>query len=245
MKYTETVQSDRAFFSSFLLNYFFIFPIFKHGSCAHIILSSENHITFLYMLITLSLEFTCEGILLHCPSFYGLHCLWLFVCILGFITWLLLHCRFIEYLSCFLTHVLFHYKCRSWQNFFCRIHTGPLILNPPVLFPRCIHHLLAAFLPDPRAEGPLQELLYFALTVQCRHLAGIPQQRCQPHHLHYLQHWVSKSLHQDLALLRGTEMQSVPCQGKIRWREWVKGEGKYDQVSIHRKRGVRKWKIKD
>ncbi|XP_037308640.2 dopamine receptor D2 like isoform X1 [Pungitius pungitius] len=69
--------------------------------------------------------------------------------------------------------------------------------------PRRVHHLLAAVLPHPRAEGPLQQLLHHALTVQRCHLAGVPQQRRQPRHLHHLQHRVSQSLHQDPALLRG------------------------------------------
>lgn len=53
---------------------------------------------------------------------------------------------------------------------------------------RCVHHLLAALLPDPRAESSLQELLYLTLAVQRCHLAGIPQQCRQPCHLHHFQH---------------------------------------------------------
>ncbi|CAB1333498.1 unnamed protein product, partial [Coregonus sp. 'balchen'] len=49
--------------------------------------------------------------------------------------------------------------------------------------------------------GPLWQLLYLALPVQCCHLAGLPQQCRQPRHLHHLQHRVPQGLHQDPKLL--------------------------------------------
>lgn len=56
------------------------------------------------------------------------------------------------------------------------------------LINRRFHHLLAAVLPDSRAESPLHQLLHLPFSVQRRHLAGIPQQCCESRHLHDIQH---------------------------------------------------------
>lgn len=127
--------------------------------------------------------------------------------------------------------------------------THPLIQTLSLL-PRCVHHLLAAFLPDPRSEGPLQELLYLAITVQRCHVAGLPQQRSQPCHLHDFQHWVSQSLHQDPALLRAGKMTHVNCQEKkmcdvglrseVRMSRGKSKDKEVETVLIKRKVGIRK-----
>ncbi|XP_061632764.1 dopamine receptor D2 like isoform X4 [Phyllopteryx taeniolatus] len=75
---------------------------------------------------------------------------------------------------------------------------------------RCVHHLLAAFLPDARSEGSLRQLLHLAVAVQHRHMAGLPQQRRQPHHLHHLQRGVPQGLHQNPPLLTAHGLRLRP-----------------------------------
>lgn len=103
------------------------------------------------------------------------------------------------------------FACLNANSLHLVLKPHPCINTVPFL--RRVHHLLAAFLPDTRAEGPLPELLYHSLTVQRCHLAGLSQQRCQPRHLHHFQHWISQGLHQNPALLREMREHQGECQG--------------------------------
>lgn len=83
--------------------------------------------------------------------------------------------------------------------------------NPPLSFfptPRCFHHLLAPLLHHSHPEHALR-LQHPPGHVQCLHVAGLCQQRCQPDYLHHLQHRVPQGFHEDPPLLRATNSTRI------------------------------------
>jgi len=83
-----------------------------------------------------------------------------------------------------------------------RLRSCPQNITAYFLCCRCFHYLLAALFYYSHFENSLHELRGATGNVQCLHLAGICEQRRQPHHIYHFQCGVQKGFHKDIALLR-------------------------------------------
>lgn len=78
-------------------------------------------------------------------------------------------------------------------------------------FCRCLSLLLDALLCGAHNEGHVQDLWHLPLSDEHRHMVGLREQRCQPHHIHRLQHGVQEVLPQICAHLLVKEQLKCYC----------------------------------